>query len=384
MARSSLAAGLIGVVLATALTACGSDDESTSSGGSGGQAGAGGGQSTIAPGMRWIGRVDLSAPEAPRFAWSGTGFAATVSGSEISVRLATEGSSDPVFYQPVVDGVPAARFSIPNGEQTIELATGLSADEHLVEVYRETEGRYGSSVFLGFASGTLGEPPAEPGRLIEIGGDSISAGYGNLGSEEHPDYGPDPTGGCDFTTDTESAYLTYGTVAGRALGADVSIIASSGWGVYRDYSGGTVNVMPSIYENTLGSQATPAWPFGAQPQAVVINLGTNDFAQGDPGEAEFTGAYSAFLATVRGRYPEAFIFCAVGPLLWGDGLTQATQYIHSIVDAANAAGDDRVVFLDFGQQNTSLGTGCAYHPNVPEHQRLADILVPAVQANLSW
>ena len=65
---------------------------------------------------------------------------------------------------------------------------------------------------------------ADPGRVVEIVGDSISAGFGNLGSETHPGYGPDPTGGCGFTTDTESAYLTYGAVAARALGIEVIVL----------------------------------------------------------------------------------------------------------------------------------------------------------------
>jgi hypothetical protein len=156
-------------------------------------------------GVRWVGRVDIGDPALPRFAWSGSGLVATVSGTTISIRLKTEGASDPVFFQPVVDGTPGQRFSVPSSEQTIALGTGLGDGNHVVELYRETEGRYGDSVFLGFAEGILKAPPTGEGRLIEVVGDSISAGYGNLGMEEHPNYGPDPNGGCRFSTETESA-----------------------------------------------------------------------------------------------------------------------------------------------------------------------------------
>src|SRR5262245_35565653 len=60
----------------------------------------------VAAGVRFIGRVDTTDAAAPRFAWSGSGFAATVSGTAISVSLRTDGTSERVFFRPVVDGTP--------------------------------------------------------------------------------------------------------------------------------------------------------------------------------------------------------------------------------------------------------------------------------------
>jgi lysophospholipase L1-like esterase len=335
-------------------------------------------------GVRWIGRVDVSNAAGPRFAWSGTGFVATVSGTTVSVKLRTSGSSDPVYFQPVIDGTPGPRFAVANGDQTVTLASNLADGDHAVELYRETEGRYGISIFEGFTDGTPRAPPASPGRLIEFVGDSITAGYGALGSEQHPNYGPDPDGGCLFSTQTESAYTTYGAIAARRLGADPSLIAVSGWGMYRDNGNATSNVLPAVYADELGLQATPPWSFQPDPQAVIINLGTNDFAMGDPGQTQFEGAYSAFIATVRGKYPDAWIFCTVGPLLFGTELATATSYLQAVVSNAQTAGDMKVQFLDFGQQNTTLGTGCQYHPNATEHQAMATKLVAALRSALGW
>jgi lysophospholipase L1-like esterase len=335
-------------------------------------------------GVRWIGRVDVSNAAGPRFAWSGTGFVATVSGTTISVKLRTSGSSDPVYFQPVVDGTPGPRFAVANGDQTVTLASNLADGDHAVELYRETEGRYGISVFEGFTDGTLKAAPASPGRLIEVVGDSITAGYGDLGSEQHPNYGADPDGGCLFSTQTESAYATYGAIAARTLGADPSLIAVSGWGMYRDNGNNSSGVLPAVYADELGLQVTPTWSFQPEPQAVIINLGTNDFNLGDPGATQFEGAYSAFIATVRGRYPDAWIFCTVGPLLYGTNLATATSYIRAVVTNAQTAGDMKVQYLDFGQQNTSLGTGCQYHPNTTEHQAMATKLVASLRVALGW
>jgi lysophospholipase L1-like esterase len=344
----------------------------------------GGSGPVTAAGVRWVGRVEAADPAAPAFAWSGSGFVATVSGSAISVNLKTDGASDPVFFQPVIDGTPGERFSMINGRKTIPLGAGLGDGDHVVELYRETEGRYGQNFFLGFAEGSLEAPPAGSNRLIEIVGDSISAGYGNLGSEEHPDYGPDPNGGCPFSTETESAYNSYGAIAARRLGADASIVAVSGWGIYRDNSNNTTSVLSKVYANALGLAATPAWSFRQRADVVVVNLGTNDFAMGDPGETEFKTAYSSLLATIRGKYPEAWIFCMVGPLLFGSGLTQGTAYTTAIVNERNAAGDERVKLLNVGQQNILLGTGCSYHPNVTVQTEMADKLATAIQEALGW
>ncbi|HEY4159258.1 MAG TPA: GDSL-type esterase/lipase family protein, partial [Polyangiaceae bacterium] len=357
--------------------------------GSGGNDSAGAGGVTLPVLARWIGRVDLSAPTTPKFAWSGSGFVATVTGTDIAISLRSDGGGDPIYFTPVLDGTPGTRFSVAasEGAKTVSIGSALSAGDHVVELYRDTEGKAGFaySTFLGFVTGTPKDPPPSGGRLIEIVGDSISAGYGNLGSEQHPNYGADPNGGCTFSTATESAYLTYGAVSARALSADVSIIAASGWGIYSDNQGNTNDTLPTIYSNTLGGQPTPAWDFSLVPQAVVINLGTNDFsANMSLDSSSFTGAYTAFLTTVRGKYPDAWLYCAIGPLLYSTGLTNAQSYIQAMVASVNAAGDAKVKVLDFGQQNSSLGTGCDYHPNVTEHQRLAGILTARLRGDLGW
>lgn len=352
------------------LAACGSDSKEPSNDGNGA--------------VRWVGRVDSTNAEAPRFSWSGSGFVANVSGKTISVKLKSEGSGDDVYLQPVIDGTPAPRVAAPLGENTVVVASNLSSGTHVLELYRESEGKLGSSVFGGFVEGTLKSPPAAPGRLIEIVGDSISAGYGNLGMEQHPNSGADPSGGCRFSTQTQSAYQTYGAMAARALKADWSIVALSGWGVYRDNGNNMNNVVPKVYANTIGTTPSPTWSFEPKPQVVVINLGTNDFARGDLGQEEFQGAYSAFLATVREKNPDAWIICMIGPLLYGTGLTSATTYINAAVDAAKAAGDTKVQVLDVGQQDATKGTGCDWHPSVAEHTIMADKLVTALKAALNW
>ena len=242
------------------------------------------------------------------------------------------------------------------------------------------ESGYGASQLLGITEGTLVAPPASPGRLIEFVGDSITAGYGNLGNEPHPDYGnPSP---CTFSFDTESAYMSWGAVTARALLADASIVAASGWGVYRSRSGDMNEVLPKVYGNALGTSGAPLWDFRTKPQVVVINLGTNDFSPGDPGSA-YTTALGNFVDTVRAKYPAAFIFCAVGTMYSTAQHAKALTYAQSVA-AARGGDGGKVAVVDLGSQDALKGTGCDWHPSVAEDQRMADVLVPIVRQKLGW
>ena len=168
----------------------------------------------VATGVRWVGRVDASDATAVKFAWSGSGFVGTFTGPTVSVKLKTVGGGD-IFFQPLVDGALGQRFSVAENEQTVVIASNLAPGSHRVELYRETEGKgFGYSVFAGFAQGASSAPPRAPGRLLEVIGDSISAGYGNLGAEQHPGYGNDPNGGCPFTTATEKRWPSVPSTSG--------------------------------------------------------------------------------------------------------------------------------------------------------------------------
>ena len=180
------------------------------------------GAGIVAAGVRWIGRVDAADPARPRFSWSGTGFVARFQGTSLTAQLGNEGG---FIFKAVVDGAPQPAFTAMPGVGRYALATGLPAGEHTVALYRQTEGPLGLSQLHGLTAGdgTLLPPPPPPERRIEVVGDSISCGFGNLGSIDDDDcYG------------TESHWDAYPSVMARALGAEVSTIALSGRGVVRN------------------------------------------------------------------------------------------------------------------------------------------------------
>jgi hypothetical protein len=362
--------------------------------GSGGSTGTGGGaipgtglpppgcgSGNVAGGPRWVGRVDATDVNAVEMAWQGAGLIANVTGTDIAVKLR---AGDTIFYQPVVDGVPKARFSVTSGsDQTVTLATGLSAGDHVIELYRDTEGSKASSTFLGFTSGTVTGSCATNDRLIEIVGDSISAGFGDLGSETHPNWACNPC--CDWTAQNSTWFQTYGALAGHQLNAEVSTMAVSGWGLGQDRGCGTGSLVPSVYENTLGTGGGGTWGFNPKAAAVVINLGTNDMACGSFSTATYTAAGIAFVQKIRSHYPNAWIFFTIGSMSGSGDLAKIKPAQDAIV---TGAGDPKVSTFQFQPQNLGsngeVPSGCLWHPSIATHAQMAEQLKTQLKAKLGW
>jgi lysophospholipase L1-like esterase len=252
-----------------------------------------------------------------------------------------------------------------------------------VELYRRVqgggEGGVGASLFRGFsfgAGGMLLSPPPAPTRRLEIVGDSISCGTGIEGANES----------CGLSADTENHYATYGAIAARNLGAELHTIAIGGKGLYCNYSDcpTSTDPVPSYFGRTLREDANPAWDFARyQPDAVILNLGTNDFSHDrPPSESAFTNAYRSFLQRLRSSYPKAKILCTIGPMLSGDSLTLVRR---AIANAVSALGDTGISVFELAPQNKDQdGIGCGWHPNLKTHQKMALVLESALKAKLNW
>ncbi|MEI9940348.1 MAG: SGNH/GDSL hydrolase family protein [Pseudomonadota bacterium] len=342
--------------------------------GSAGQSSAGAGQSGAgaAPvGPHFIGRFDQSKPDAPVFAWPGTAISLRFTGTAIGVTLSDNGNN---VFEVVLDGTHTV-LALKAGMNKYALGSGLAAGAHELLLYRRTEASFNETTFNGFdVASSAYLASSVPTRRLEVIGDSISAGYGNEGV--YP---------CQFTAATENQYLSYEAIAARAVNAELYTEAWSGIGMLHNYDGTTTGVMPERYPRTLPERATSTWDFDKfVPDAVVINLGSNDFSTGDPGAA-FQTAYLKFVSDLRVHYPSARFFLALGPMLSGDSYNQAAAYLKAVIAARATAGDKNLTFLEFGTQDTNAdGIGCDYHPSLKTHQKMADKLQAALKADLGW
>jgi len=334
-------------------------------GGAGGSSGSGG--SAPEPSVRWLGRVAPKANGA-RMSWSGTGFVAHFQGTDAHATVKTDNVD---YFEIEVDGVRHV-LTTQAGSHDYDLTPGLGSGEHSLTFWRRTEPNNGA-VDVGPISftGTLLAPLPAPTRRLEIVGDSISVGYGTECK----------TSGEAFTYATENNYITYEAIAARTMAADLVVVAWSGLGMYRPCCNQTGDEMPARYLTTIPNDADK-WDFSRYtPDAVLVNLGTNDFGMGDPG-APFQDAYVAFVTGVRSRYAAAHLYLAVSPMLSGDKRTQQKAYLNNVLSARSKAGDKNLSIIEFAEPAAD-GWACG-HPNAATHAIMATAFENALKADLGW
>jgi hypothetical protein len=65
-------------------------------------------------------------------------------------------------------------------------------------------------------------------------------------------------------------------------------------------------------------------------------------------------------------------------------LTHARKYMRAVVGKLRAEGDTEVDLLEFPEQNHADGLGCAFHPSLKTHERMAKLLTAFVKEHLGW
>ena len=176
-------------------------------------------------------------------------------------------------------------------------------------------------------------------------------------------------------------YLTYGAIAARAVGAELSTVAWSGKGIIYNYGNDTNEPLPEVYDRTLASEAS-AWDFSSAPDVVAINLGTNDFStDGDPSAELFVGEYVNFAAHLREVYPDAFILL-LSPSLFGSEVATVDGYLDQVVATRSGAGDTQIAWANINVD--WVGSGCDGHPSLATHEAMAARLTEELGTHLGW
>jgi len=322
--------------------------------------------------VRVVGRT-AGDPKSPRFEWSSVSIQAHFKGTSVQADL--DGGNQN-YFEVVIDGQVKPRVATTSGRAKVPIISGLSDAEHQLVLWRRSEANNGAvTQFFGldFGGGTL-LPISAPPHKLEIVGDSLTCGYGNEGA------GPD----CHFSYDTENSYQAYGAVAARALNADLYTECWSGKGMYRNNGGDTNEPMPVLFERTIPTDSSSTWAYSWTPEAVVINLATNDFAKGDPGQP-FVNAYEAFVSNLRKHYPAAYIFLIDGPTMTGTALQTAQGYLDTVVQVRKDAGDTRIkqILID-PQDQAKNGIGCDYHPSVATDAIMGKALAASIKTTMGW
>jgi lysophospholipase L1-like esterase len=345
------------------------------------------------PLLSYGGRVDCLAPGGPSWGFVGANLRIRFRGTGVSVRLKDFGLGTPQatsFYDVNVDGGAPRLLEVTPQREQYELAAALAPGEHEVELFKRGEASPGGNPGAGKAQllgvvlhGQQLLAVRRPARRLEFVGDSITCGYGNEASTMTP-------ADVHFTTRGSNAHQAYGAMTAQALGAEYLAVAYSGRGVSRNYAGGGGPLLPDLYLSSVPDDArATAWdPAQYVPDAVIVNLGTNDYSTPGVDRPRFVRAYTEFLARLRGYYPRAALVAALGPMLSDfyppgeQAWSHAQEDVNAAVAARRAAGDGNLHSVVFEPQTGPWGED--WHPTAATHRKMADQLQAALQKILGW
>jgi hypothetical protein len=347
--------------------------------------------------IQYSGRISFADPKKPKFSAPGVYIKAKFKGTSCTVFFNDQflwGGKN--YYDVIIDNI-TYKVTPVAGVSMYKIASNLSNGTHTVTFVKRTESSIGNCEFLGFRFGEIQSLPAKPTRKMQFIGNSISCGSGNEAANNSAQCSEDGWG-----QPYHNNYLAFGPVMARTLNAEYHVTAVSGIGAYRNYSGQyDARTMPQVYDLLYLESNAPSITWNVNqfvPDAIVIELGTNDFSPGDPSfepgrvpyidSATYVDTYKAFVTTLRGYYPNAHIFCLSSPML-GDGWPNASDKsatnlkndLTGVVNYFNNNGDSKVHKFFVTHIN---GTGCGTHPSAAQHADIAFEVGNYVKSVMGW
>lgn len=308
----------------------------------------------------WSGRTVMTPDSSLRFNYPGVTARVAFEGP----RLTMQTSPGSGYWVVEVDSAAPRKLFVGPSDSILTVADSLAGGMHTARITYCVEGYEYKPVVHGFTASSFSEATPPQGPRIEFIGNSITCGYGTEAAD----------GTVRFSYDNENHTLTYAALTGRALDADVNIVARSGIGIYRNYNGpregNTEGTMPLEYEHALIYEPDAAWDFGRfRPDIICINLGTNDTSTQNYDIALFEEACGRFVDRVRELNPGARIVLLTGSMMRDKELADATAALDRV-----AATRQGVYRFDMSPQDGSLGYGADWHPSAAQARKMGEEL----------
>ncbi|MCW3806630.1 SGNH/GDSL hydrolase family protein [Plebeiibacterium marinum] len=317
--------------------------------------------------------------DAAEFSWPGTSVTMQFEGTGVSATLQDLDTAN--YYNVIVDGEVISKIHTDSVKQSYQLASGLSEGKHIVQLFKRTEWDKGKTLFYGFKvdkGGKLLPAPEPKKRKIEFYGNSITCGFGN----------EDYSGKDRWFGYFQNNYETYGAITARHFDAQYSCIAKSGIGIVISWF---PMIMPEMYDRVDATDSTSVWDFSQYtPDVVVVNLFQNDswlvnrpehesfksrFGTSKPDSGFIIESYKQFISSLRSKYPDAHIICALGNM---DATREGSEWPGYIQTAVDQMGDSNLYTCFFPFKNTGG------HPKVEEQQAMAKQLIGFIEENIEW
>ncbi|MEO1406595.1 MAG: GDSL-type esterase/lipase family protein, partial [Pseudomonadota bacterium] len=297
--------------------------------------------------------------------WPSSGVAARFDGSQLLATI--NGNSDTYLDIQINDVLKTVRLN--NGRFTYRLIDAAPGS-YDVSLKLRTERPYRPITFEGFVSedGIISAPERAEIQLLVVG-DDVSTGYGIEGEDQF----------CDYSRATQNANLSFASLTGEDLDADVAIVARSGRGVEKNWDNNPAPTMSVFYDRVMDNDVAAAL---GDIDAIIVQLGAIDISQSDL-EPSFETAYADLLSAMREDHPDAEIVATWGPMGAGNRYDPTKTAITDVVAQRQSAGDTKISFIEFS--NTEFGQlyGCNWHPSADTQRFMASRLTDHLAMRLN-
>ena len=340
--------------------------------------------------------------------WTASGIELDFTGSELWVDLFADYTVMEPWVSVELNGAWIARFAVNPGASRVCLFRGMMPGtvRHVrllkdVQAMHDDPAHLLQITALEYADGEF-LPLPEPAYRLEFVGDSITSGEGAIGAVPEEDWA-----GAFFSAENHYARMTA-----DALHAEYRCISQSGWGIVTSWKNDPHEVLPPYYAQVCGvAQGERNAALGAQrpndfaawqPDAVIINLGTNDngafenppwidpetgeeqkmrlLSNGElhPADAQkVADGTRHFLEQVRASNPQALLVWCIGML----GTRIAPVLRQGMEQYKAATGDTRAFLLEL-PETTPETMGARQHPGVQNHCQAAEVLTAFLKEHL--
>lgn len=331
--------------------------------------------------------------------WTGSALELNVSGSELWVEVEVDYESSEPWISVLINSFPVSRQMLTAGRYWICVFRGMKENTvKNVKIVKELQAMSGepacSLQIHGVKADGIFHPVEEKTYKLEFIGDSITSGEGAIGAKQEEDWIP-----MWF-----SGVYNYAAMTAEALDAEFRILSQSGWGVLTGWDNNPHCNLPEYYDKVCGLLsgeknkalgALEEHDFSAwQPDAIIVNLGTNDGGAFHSPEWKdpvtgmvhkqrlnqdgsfyeddlktFEGAVENFLRLLRKHNKNADLVWVYGML----GSTMLPAIRNAVESYRLHSGDERVSILQL-PETTEDTVGARHHPGIPAHKRIAEVL----------
>lgn len=290
------------------------------------------------------------------FSWSNSGVELNFEGRQIEFNFEEYVSEQPVYVKAYSEK-GEQRFGLLGAMPKVILEFD-NENKHTVKLLRISEGNVPlvlqSIKIMGEAPVFLPPPPQKKLRL-EFLGDSITAGYGVLASENQDKY---------YTCEQDST-KAYAYMTAELLDAEIRTEAQSGQGVYRNCAGAEGNQFKRIFDMVIREKDGydhSEWI----PDVMILHCGTNDVPGGTDEETMYKEA-GVLIDKVRAVYPNAKI-------IWMYGMMNDKFHdtFKKLISDKNREGDADLYYFPVEKISRAKNEfGAAWHPNVNASQKVS-------------